>query len=147
MLQRKTRPWRSCDEGKIKKKDASSRWKPFANVRHVARGTVPAFFFWQQPRKMGNCCARRLMWAPWDAAGHLRWKKEARSEKLCTAGGAGGGPNLSEQETQRRVGEHSVVGIDSGEAVFSSLKQRVKNQRVTKTAFQPSSSFLFLFAC
>lgn len=82
--------------------------------------------------------------------------EKLNGEKLFTAGGAGGRgaaarrePNLSEQERQRRVGEDSVVGVDSGEENpdFLHPKQRVKNQRVTKTAFQPSSSFLFLFAC
>lgn len=41
--------------------------------------------------------------------------EKLNGEKLFTAGGAHREPNLSEQERQRRVGEDSVVGVDSGE--------------------------------
>lgn len=120
--------------------DASSCWKPFANLVHVARATVPAFFSLsdKQPRKIGNSRAYRLMWAPRDAAGHLRWK-------LWMARCASQWEGVENQSYQRR--KHSGefgVGIGSGEAGFSSSKQRVKNQRVTET-FQPKSSSFFFF--
>lgn len=37
---------------------------------------------------MGNCCTRRLMWAPWDGAGHLRWKSWMARSTAQRGGGS-----------------------------------------------------------
>lgn len=120
--QRETCPWRAYISSRcLLMLETFTGSVLFEVAVHMKREARFKSFFWQRPRKTGNCRAPCLIWAPEDTAGHPETEPcEGRFMRL--AAGAVGGGGVVPASTHIKTGEYllSIIGTQAarvGEAL------------------------------